>query len=338
VLALGGISAGRDVALGDGSAGWWKEQVGPGQALDTHHLDIIGFDWLGGRGRSSAPPSGGAFPPITTFDQANAIVSACEQAGIGPFEAVVGASYGGMVALALAERFPAWCRRLVVISAPCRSHPMAIGLRDLQRRIVRLGVTTGATGEALALARGLAITTYRTSREFCARFPHAAGVEGVGVESYLAHQGARFSETWTAEQFLVLSESMDSHAVNPEAIKVPALFAGALSDALVPPWQLRDLHRRWGGPSRLVLADSRFGHDAFLKETAFIAGAIRAGLTEQEPACNSTPSPRARESVATVRTGPSSHPSTSPRPLPSRSSRPRGRTTTPARPTRPATS
>jgi homoserine O-acetyltransferase len=328
VVVLGGISAGRDVASGADPEGWWEQQVGPGRALDTEQFEILGFDWLGGRGRTTGPVQGGSFPPVSTVDQATAIVAACEQVGIDSLHAAVGASYGGMVALALAASFPRRVGRLVVISAPARSHPMAIGLRDLQRQIVRLGQRGGNETECLALARGIALTTYRTEQEFRGRFPHAPGVPDEGVESYLQHHGRRFAESWTAEQFLCLSESMDRHVVDPSAIAVPALFAGVHSDALVPAWQLRELHDRWGGPSRLILADSSFGHDAFLKEPHFIAGVIRTGLTEQEIPCTSTPSPREPALPVTSPSAPWCLPSTSPPPSPSRSSGRRGATTT----------
>jgi homoserine O-acetyltransferase len=337
VVVLGGISAGRDVASGADPEGWWEQQVGPGRALDTEQFEILGFDWLGGRGRTTGPVQGGSFPPVSTIDQAAAIVAACEQVGIDSLHAAVGASYGGMVALALAASFPRRVGRLVVISAPARSHPMAIGLRDLQRQIVRLGQRGGNETECLALARGIALTTYRTEQEFRGRFPHAPGVPDEGVESYLQHHGRRFAESWTAEQFLCLSESMDRHVVDPSAIAVPALFAGVHSDALVPAWQLRELHDRWGGPSRLILADSSFGHDAFLKEPHFIAGVIRTGLTEQEIPCTSTPSPREPALPVTSPSAPWCLPSTSPPPSPSRSSGRRGRTTTLGPPIRPGT-
>jgi homoserine O-acetyltransferase len=337
VLVLGGISAGRDVATGAHPAGWWEQHVGPGRPLDTDRFEIIGFDWLGGRGSTTAPARGQSFPPISTTDQAAAVIAACDRVGIGPFHGVVGASYGGMVALALAEKFPHRTRQIVVISAPARSHPMAIGLRDLQRRIVRLGLSSGNQTECLALARGVALTTYRTSREFRDRFPHAPGVPDLGVEAYLEHRGREFAESWVAEQFLCLSESMDQHSVDPSSITVPALLAGCRSDTLVPAWQLRQLHRHWGGPSHLTLADSRYGHDAFLKEPQFIAGVIEAGLTDQETPCTSTLSPRVLASPATRLSEPWCPPSTSPPPSPSRNSDRQGRTTTRVPPIRPGT-
>src|SRR5690349_10145196 len=51
VLVIGGISAGRYVvATTDplAPAGWWKNVMGPGLALDTHRYQVLGIDFIGG--------------------------------------------------------------------------------------------------------------------------------------------------------------------------------------------------------------------------------------------------------------------------------------------------
>src|SRR5579885_762838 len=61
VLVLGGISAGRYVvATTDplASAGWWKNVMGPGLALDTHRYQVLGIDFIGGSGSSTGPKRG----------------------------------------------------------------------------------------------------------------------------------------------------------------------------------------------------------------------------------------------------------------------------------------
>ncbi|HYM34170.1 MAG TPA: hypothetical protein VET48_02180, partial [Steroidobacteraceae bacterium] len=43
VVALGGISAGRDVfATSSNERGWWQEVVGPNRALDANSFRILG--------------------------------------------------------------------------------------------------------------------------------------------------------------------------------------------------------------------------------------------------------------------------------------------------------
>jgi homoserine O-acetyltransferase/O-succinyltransferase len=118
VLVLGGISAGRHLLpAGDaaGTSGWWPGVAGAGAALDPRCHRLISIDYIGGRGDSSRPAPGERWPAVTTSDQATAIVALLDTLGIERLHACVGASYGGMVALALAERFPERVERVVAI-------------------------------------------------------------------------------------------------------------------------------------------------------------------------------------------------------------------------------
>ncbi|MGE3397557.1 MAG: alpha/beta fold hydrolase, partial [Sphingomonas sp.] len=156
VVLLGGISATRFVAEDGGKGpGWWSGLVGKGKAIDPARHRIVGMDFI-------ADDNGGVAP--TTDDQAEALAAI-----LAPLDrpaTIIGASYGGMVALALAARRSALVDRLVIISAAHEPHPAATAVRELQRRIVALGRETGEEGEALAIARGLAMLTYRTPAEF----------------------------------------------------------------------------------------------------------------------------------------------------------------------------
>ena len=54
VLALGGISASRQVFdPAGGRNGWWHEIVGPGKTLDTQKVAVLGIDYIGGSGSST---------------------------------------------------------------------------------------------------------------------------------------------------------------------------------------------------------------------------------------------------------------------------------------------
>lgn len=281
VIALGGISATRHVAAHDHdpSPGWWEGIVGPGCAVDTTSLRVLGVDYLdGGRGDDGRPRR-----VVTTHDQADAIAAVLDLVGVDRAHAVIGASYGGMIALAFAERYPSRADRLVVISAPAEPHPMSTALRALQRRIVTLGIDTGETTEALALARGLAMTTYRSAREFAERFSVEPLERTMNdaifpVEGYLRHHGERFAAAWTPERFLALSLSIDLHRVDPAAITVPALLVAAEGDAIVPGEQMRALAERFGAPARLAELPTTRGHDAFLTEPEALGRLIADSL------------------------------------------------------------
>ncbi len=273
IVVLGGISASRHVTSTaiDPHDGWWQSQVCPGGAIDTRSHRVLGLDWI-------APAHG----PITTFDQANAIVAVLDRIGVDRAAAIVGASYGGMVALAFGAAHPSRTDRLVVVSGAHESHPMATAHRVIQRRIIRLGLAAGTPSDGVALARALGVTTYRTAAEFAARFEVAPEENTEGyrfpVERYLDHGATRFAATWSAERYLALSESLDLHRVDPAKVRVPTALLGVCEDTLTPPWQLRELCSRLGAPCHLEEISSIYGHDAFLKEMDSVGAFLSRSL------------------------------------------------------------
>ena len=280
ILALGGISAGRHVVRNrhDSTPGWWECVAGPGSPLDTERHRVMSVDFLdGGCGDDDRP-----LEIVTTYDQAAYIVGLLDELGIDRLHAFVGASYGGMVALALAQHWPERVQRLVVISAGHESHPMATGLRAVQRRVVELGLDTGRASEGMALGRAIAMTTYRTTQEFSERFDavavHAGGAVEFDVERYLMTAGLRFADRMRPARFLALSLSADLHRVVPEHIEVPTTVIAAQGDTLVPPALLRAMSRRLPQLMGYHVIRTRFGHDAFLTEPARLGELLASAL------------------------------------------------------------
>ena len=282
VVVLGGISATRHVVFGNNpsSPGWWANIAGEGKAIDLARWRVLGLDFMdGGRDATGRPRRA-----VTTHDQANFLARVLRSIGVDRVAAVVGSSYGGMVALAFAEQFPAMLERLVAISAPHESHAMSTALRTLQRRTVELGLDTGRVDEALSIARGLAMTTYRTPGEFADRFsplpiPGARrGEPQFQVDAYLRDRGARFVASMRPERFLALSLSSDLHRVDPSRITTPTTLVAAEGDAIVPREQLTTLASRLSGARNLIELPTRVGHDAFLVETAKVSAIVSAAL------------------------------------------------------------
>jgi homoserine O-acetyltransferase len=147
---------------------------------------------------------------------------------------------------------------------------------------VRLGLETGRTADALGLARGIAMTTYRTADEFEQRFAveaeWSADRPRFPVEKYLDHHGQRFTESFSAESFLCLSESIDLHRVDPAAIRTPTTLIAVAGDTLVPSGQMASLRDELRGETCWNVVESIYGHDAFLKEVAAMSGIIAATL------------------------------------------------------------
>jgi homoserine O-acetyltransferase len=275
LVALGGISAHRRVFDVDNArAAWWPEVAGPGLALDAERFRILSFDFLGGSAETTGPNAGDEFPSVSSYDQAEVLVRLQNHLGIKAFRAIVGASYGGMVALAFGERYPERVQRLVVISAADRTHPMASAWRSVQRRIVRFAQSCGRENEGLELARALAMSTYRSPEEFAARFDGApTRVDGrfvLPVEEYLFARGADYAKRYRPEAFLCLSESIDLHRVDAGRIFVPTTAIAVREDQLVPVADLRAMAARLPN-AELHEISSVFGHDAFLKENRKLA-------------------------------------------------------------------
>lgn len=288
VMVLGGISAHRFVC-GDeaGTPGWWPGVVGPGADLNPESYRVVGMDYMGGSGGSSVPSNGPGVPVVTTADQADGVTAVLDHLGIEKLHALVGASYGGMVGLVMGARHPDRLARLLVFCAAHRSHPMATGLRALQRRIVELAADAGRESEGLALARELAMTTYRTPEEFEKRFVSVPiweeGSPHFAVEKYLKVQGEKFSRHFDGRAFAILSQSLDLHDVDPALIRVPTTVVSIDSDTLVPPWLIAEMVRRLPGTGRTIRVTSNFGHDAFLKERKAVGRVIRHVLSEELP-------------------------------------------------------
>lgn len=276
VVVQGGISASRDVCRIDGHAehGWWDELVGPGKAIDLDHVRVLAIDWL------SADELGA--PAVSSTDQADILAALLDALHVGRVHGFVGASYGAMVGLAFASRHGHRLEQLVALAGAHRAHPLATAQRSIQRNILRLGLANGCIEDATALARQLAMTTYRGSAEFAQRFSgEAEFVDGrfrLPVEGWLEHAGKKFAGSFDAKRYLSLSESIDLHDVDPASVHAPTTLIGFATDRLVPLSDLCELQRGLGISASLEVVESLYGHDGFLKEHVRLAPLLREAL------------------------------------------------------------
>lgn len=276
LLVAGGISADRHVLANDGNAdgGWWQcqsEAFGPYQ--------ILAIDWIGSDGDLDFP--------IDASDQARALLATLDHLGIARAAAFVGASYGAMVGMHVAALAPERIGGLLAISAANRAHPFASAHRALQRQAIELGEQFGNAEDGVALARKMAVLTYRTAEEFGERFTDSLSIEQgrarAGAEPYLDHMGARHCRKMSSVAYRRLSESTDLHRIDPARITVPATFAAIENDQLVPAAHIAALAAAVPDGEYLSLS-SIYGHDAFLKEEQAVAAIIRNFLIRLEQA------------------------------------------------------
>ncbi len=187
ILLFTGLSPSAHAASSDldPSNGWWEQMVGPGLPIDTSKYLVICVNSLGSCFGSTGPSStnpetnkiyGLQFPVLTLEDVARAGHEVVKSLGLNQLYAVVGASMGGMTALAYSVLFPEVPKSLVCISSAARALPYSIALRSLQREIIRTdpawndGKYTDGPVVGMQLARKLGMLTYRSAAEFQQRF------------------------------------------------------------------------------------------------------------------------------------------------------------------------
>jgi homoserine O-acetyltransferase/O-succinyltransferase len=159
LFVAGGISADRHVLSNrcDPADGWWQAQSAP---FAGHR--VLAMDWVGADGRLDRP--------IDASDQARALVEILDALEIDRLAAFVGASYGAMVGMHVAAIAPERVGALLSISAADRAHPFASAHRTLQRQAIEFAERLGSPEAGVALARKLAILSYRT----CCANAHSA--------------------------------------------------------------------------------------------------------------------------------------------------------------------
>ncbi len=284
----------------DAAGDWWEPLIGPGRALDTRRIGVLGANLLGGRYGSTGPttpdlrtgrPFGRGFPAVSTRDQARAQWALLDALGIGEAALVVGGSLGGMVALEVALIRPDSVRHVMPIAAPAATGPMAVAWNHLQVTLIeRLG------DEGLALARQLAMTTYRSETDFDERFGRTAEPDGrPSIVSYLAHQGGKLVDRFDGDTYRILAGAMDRHDIGAGRGGIDAAMAhlaradvaltgvGIVDDILYGPRQVRALvtaASRAGVAARYREIRSTKGHDAFLVEWDQLAALLGAALGE----------------------------------------------------------
>lgn len=290
VLVAGGISAHRHLAAhaADPRRGWAEALVGEGRALDPARVRLLAFDYIGAEGELDAP--------IDTADQADAAALLLDALRIERLRAWVGYSYGALVGLQFTLRHGPRVQRLCAAGGAHRADPYSAAWRALQRKAVALGQLQCDDAHGLSLARQFAMLSYRTPEEFAERFDDApsigAGRVRVAAEDWLDAAGTRFAARTDATGWLRLSESIDLHRVDATSIRVPTTVLAFDGDRVVPLHDAVALVEALGEYGRLRVLRSRYGHDAFLKDTDRIDALLRVVL-DAETGTHAVPAAKA---------------------------------------------
>jgi homoserine O-acetyltransferase len=297
-------------------ADWWPELFGLNGLFDTARDCIIGVNIIGSCYGSTGPrtintrteqPYSGDFPLVTISDIVRAQARLLDHLGVQRLRAAIGGSIGGMQALRWVVDFPDRVERCIAIGATPLS-ALGLALNHLQRQAIRHDPLwrggyydeNAQPVEGLALARAIAMCSYKSAALFDERFgrrPDRAGddpfrslAERFDVAGYLDHQGRVFTQRFDANSYLLLSKAMDTfdlaHGYESETaalrrISARVLLVGFTSDWLFPAADVRALAERMqaaGVDCCYRELASAHGHDGFLADADLLTPLLRATL------------------------------------------------------------
>lgn len=304
--------------VADEKPGWWDAAVGPGKAFDTDRYFILCSNVVGSCYGSTGPRTinpqtghayGLSFPVVTVDDMVEAQRLLLDELGIEKLLCVAGGSLGGMQALQWSVSHPERVRSAIVLASTARSSAQSIALNQVARQAIysdshwdrgdyysRVPPLAG-----LALARMVGHITYLSDRSMRAKFgrrlrhrkDYGFGFEPeFQIETYLQHQGHRFTERFDANSLLYLTKAIDYFDLSfglsslAEAFRSTTarfLVVSFSSDWLYPPAQSEELVRALlqnGIDATYVGLQSDYGHDAFLLEIERVARLTRDFLAQ----------------------------------------------------------
>jgi homoserine O-acetyltransferase len=285
------------------NVGWWDNMIGPGKPVDTNRFFVIGVNNLGGCHGSTGPgsvdpatgaPWGSRFPVVTVEDWVATQALLADHLGIRTFAAVMGGSLGAMQALAWAVIFPERVRHALVIACAPNLSAQNIAFNEVARQAIltdpdfhggdyyQHGVTPR---RGLRVARMVGHITYLSDDEMASKFGRQLKHDRPGysfdtdfeIESYLRHQGNKFSEYFDANTYLRITKVLDyfdpalEHGGDLARALAPAraqfLVVSFTTDWRFAPERSREIVKALLHNRREVTyaeIDAPHGHDAFL--------------------------------------------------------------------------
>ena len=304
----------------DKSEGWWDNMAGPGKPLDTDRFFVIGVNNLGSCFGSTGPMHtnpqtgrvyGADFPVVTVEDWVDSQARLLDELGITQLAAVMGGSLGGMQALSWTLQYPERVRHALVIASSPNLNAENIAFNEVARRAIATdpdfhGGHFYAHGvvpkRGLRIARMLGHITYlsddvmnekfgRRLQDALANAPYQYSTQDIEfeIESYLRHQGDKFSEYFDANTYLLITRALDYFDPAREfggdlsaalaRAKAAFLLVSFSTDWRFSPARSREmvralLHNR----SKVSYAeiDAPHGHDAFLLDDARYLALVRS--------------------------------------------------------------
>lgn len=297
--------------------GWWDNMVGPNKPIDTNRFFVIGVNNLGGCHGSTGPlainpntqkPYGADFPLVSVEDWVHAHALLMDHLNIQQLAAVVGGSLGGMQALQWSLTYPKRVRHAIVIAAAPNLTAQNIGFNEVARQAIVTDPNfygghytkyDSIPTQGLRLARMLGHITYLSDDAMMEKFGRQSlhpepqfhlGVE-FQIESYLRYQGDKFSKSFDANTYLIMTKALDYFDPARNAgghltkalthTQAQYLVISFSSDWRFSPARSREIVKALLDNGRRVSyaeIESSQGHDSFLMENPHYFATMKAYL------------------------------------------------------------
>lgn len=303
--------------------GWWDGFIGKGRAFDTEQFAVVCVNYLGGCYGSTGPasidpetgaPWGSRFPVLAIIDLIDAQVRLMREIGVERLHAVAGGSVGGLMAVAIATKYPDMVQTVIPIAAGLEVTSLQV-LHNFEQMFAIITDPAFKGGDfypgpgpelGLALARMIGHKTFvsldalrERARNEIVRRENLGGYHvGHPLESYMLHQGQKFVQRFDANTYLsVMTEWQQFDLVSE---------VGVGGETIVDLLE-RCRHQRWhvftidsdvcfypdeqeqmvstlkaaGVPVRRFTIHSDKGHDSFLTEPELFVALLRDALGER---------------------------------------------------------
>jgi homoserine O-acetyltransferase len=304
VLVCHAFSGNHHAAGQDGDkVGWWDQIIGPGKSIDTDKYFVVCSNNLGGCSGSSGPSSinpdtqelyGKDFPAVSIVDWVVSQNMLTDHLGIKKWHMIVGGSIGGMQALQWAMMYPEKLSKAGIFAAAAKSSSQNIAMNEVARESIRRDKNfyngdylkhEVKPKDGLKTARMLGHITYLSEKHMNEKFgrrfqDNDSKVDGnvdYQVENYLQYKGEKFSDSFDANSYILMTKAMDGYDASSikkgnledalGLIQAELLIIGFETDWLYPPQRSKEIQiaaMNVNVKSSCVSLFGQQGHDSFL--------------------------------------------------------------------------
>lgn len=289
----------------DSKPGWWDAYIGPGKPIDTSKFFVVSLNNIGGCDGSTGPnsinpetqkPWGPDFPRLRVRDWVNSQARLADLLGIQCWAAIIGGSLGGMQAMRWSLEYPERVKNCIVIASAMKLSAQNIAFNETARQAI-CSDPEFAEGHyqqqdiipraGLSVARMIGHITYLSGDGMGEKFGRQlrSGTFEQGqdepvefqIQSYLRYQGEKFSTSFDANSYILMTQALDYFDLAREYDHDPVkafshaqcnfLVVSFTSDWRFAPARSREIADALMAAGKSVSyaeIESDAGHDAFL--------------------------------------------------------------------------